>query len=427
MQYFESKRLREERQEVVSQIHELARKAKEENRELTAEEKEKFAKLETSQADYQSKIESAEMVERAEKLVVDTPEKPFKQVSRIITRQDHENALRAYALKQSGHYDLLSDELVRSAERVGLNLDSNSLKIRLKRTDNEELTTPSNAENSGLIQGVESAMLTYGQLRQAAQVVRTANGNVLPWVTEDDTSVEAAAHDKADTITSVTFTLNKVELGAYSFGSGVYPVAIETLQDTGINLTGLISDNLGKRIARKENSEHTVGGGTTGPKGLLTCITATEFFADTATPWYNVLVTLKNGVDAAYRNAPKAGFMFNDSILEELMMLVDGDDRPLWQTSLTVGEPDKILGKPYYINNDFYSMTDVGSPCILFGDLSKFIIRDVGEVLVMVLKERYAEVGAVGFVALHRTDSDCINTDALISAGVNTGSSITIT
>ena len=54
----------------------------------------------------------------------------------------------------------------------------------------------------------------------------------------------------------------------------------------------------------------------------------------------------------------------------------------------------------------------VSAKSILFGDLSQYFIRDVMDIQVVRLAERYAEYGQVGFVALARADG------ALLDAGM---------
>jgi len=50
---------------------------------------------------------------------------------------------------------------------------------------------------------------------------------------------------------------------------------------------------------------------------------------------------------------------------------------------------------------------------ILFGDLSKYQIREVTDVVMLRLNERYAEAHQVAFLAFQRSDGD------LVDAGTN--------
>jgi HK97 family phage major capsid protein len=46
---------------------------------------------------------------------------------------------------------------------------------------------------------------------------------------------------------------------------------------------------------------------------------------------------------------------------------------------------------------------------IIFGDFSKYLIRDVRDITLLRLDERYAEFLQVAFLAFMRTDGDLLN------------------
>lgn len=427
MNYFESKRLREERGEVVSQMQAIAKVAREENRPFTGEEIQRYDNLDNSQKELQVKIESAERVERADTLVI-TPNitSEYKPVStRVVTKKDHELALRGWALRQAGFDHLVTAEMNSGAERVGINPTHSNFQVHIQRDTLDQITTPVNATNGALVQGLEESLLSWGQMLNACQVVKTADGRGIKWATEDDTGVVASAHDLSHTISSTGVTFGTVALGAFSCASAVYPVALEVLQDVSIDLSAVLGNNIGTRLGRKLNQWWTYGAGTTEPTGLAVGVTPTFFYThDSDIDWYNVLVNLTHNVDVGYRSSPKFGYMFSDEMLGVMRLLVDDVGRPLWQTNLQVGEPDRLLGKPYWINNDLgdHDATDYAS--IICGDFNKFVIRMVEPISLVVLRERFAEAGAVGFVGLARSDSACINTGAFKAARAADGSSV---
>ena len=63
------------------------------------------------------------------------------------------------------------------------------------------------------------------------------------------------------------------------------------------------------------------------------------------------------------------------------------------------------MGYPVIINNDMAAMA-AGAKSVLFGDLSKYIIRDVLGVTLLRLEERYADFHQVAFLAFARMDGD---------------------
>jgi HK97 family phage major capsid protein len=70
--------------------------------------------------------------------------------------------------------------------------------------------------------------------------------------------------------------------------------------------------------------------------------------------------------------------------------------------------PDSILGYPYVINQSMTApATSVKS--ILFGDLSKYLVRDVRDFTLIRLDERFAEYHQVAFLAFSRHDGDLLD------------------
>ena len=444
MDYYQSKRLREERKAVVDQIHEISRIVKEESRPLTPEETEKFDKLEVAQKDLLAQIESAERVERAETMTaqsVDSP-KHIERKSPIVTSRDRNLAFAAWALHQTGHDSNITSEMGEAVERTRTPINCNQYSVPLldkaptgtiediKRDYTNQITpvsTDAAIQNVDLIAGLEVNIKTFGQLRNAARVIRTPNYNPLPFIYEDDTAVSAEEHTKVAAIDSTAISPQRAVLYGYPLTTGVYPVALETMLASGINLTDMVSEAMGVRYARKANDWYTNGGGTTEPTGILTAVNATNIYAYQATTdWYSVLVACLHGVDVAYRNRPSSAFVFADSLLEEFHLLRDALGRPLWNVSLAVGNPDTLLGKPFYIDNAFGTPDNqTGVTSVMFGDWSKFVIRDCGDLKVTVLNESFAELAAVGFVLFGMTDSACLNPNAFSGAVPGSGSQAT--
>ena len=111
-------------------------------------------------------------------------------------------------------------------------------------------------------------------------------------------------------------------------------------------------------------------------------------------------------MDIEYRNLPGTGFLNHDGMVKEYRQLVDSNGQPLWQVSLRVGEPDKLLGYPIILNNRLASSsTDAGgTKSILFGNLAKYYIRDVRGIDVIRFDERFMDKLQVGWLGIMRTD-----------------------
>lgn len=262
----------------------------------------------------------------------------------------------------------------------------------------------------GFVATAEVALLAHGGMREAAQVIRTASGQDLPFPTVDDTSNVGAILAENVAAGEQDVAMGQLVLEAYKYTSKLVRVSIELLQDEAVNIQELLGRLLGERVARILNQHFTTGSGVGQPNGVVTASTNALSAASATAVTRNELVQLKHAVDPSYRQNGR--WMFKDSTLASIKQLVDGDGRPLWQAGIGEGEPDRLDGDPYIVNQDMPAMT-TGQKAIMYGDFSKYLIRDVLDLQLLVLRERYAEYGQVGFLIFSRHDGD------LLDAGTN--------
>jgi predicted phage gp36 major capsid-like protein len=117
--------------------------------------------------------------------------------------------------------------------------------------------------------------------------------------------------------------------------------------------------------------------------------------------------------DPSYR--PNASFLMHDSTLGWLQRLLDKYGRPLWSPGISVGAPDLLYGKRYFLNPYMATLQSTASSpavtntTIIFGDLTKYTIRRVKEMSILRLEERYADYGQVGFLAFARYDGNLLD------------------
>ncbi len=258
----------------------------------------------------------------------------------------------------------------------------------------------------GFYKQIIEGMKWYGGMRQSrATVLSTGAGNDLPIPTNDDTAnVGAIVGENAAAGNAVDPVFAQKILKAYKYTSRTFLIPIELLQDSAFDVESFIRRKITERIGRITNTHFTVGlGDGTQPQGVVTgaVLGKTGATGQTTSVTYQDLVDLLHSVDIAYRG--NAEFMFHDTTLRTLRKLMDADGRPLWQPSVTSAEPDTILGKRYVINNDVPEMA-ASAKSILFGDFSNYFIRDVMDLMIVRISEKYIENGQIGFIAFSRHD-----------------------
>lgn len=258
------------------------------------------------------------------------------------------------------------------------------------------------------MRALEDAMLQFGGMRQSrATVLRTSTGASLPIPTQNDTANKGSILNENTQTTTVTqLTFAQVVLGAFKYSSDIIKVSLEFLQDTSINAETFIAQKLGERIGRITNDHFTKGSNSSQPYGAAWAASLGKTVASATAITFQEVIDLEHSVDPAYRGS--AEFMFADGTLAALKKLGDATGQWIWQPGLQTREPDRILGYGYVINQSMDTPA-AGKHSMLFGDFSKYYIRDVMDVMVVRMNERFIDYGQIGFLAFSRHDGDLVD------------------
>ena len=401
-----------EKRQLWYQAEDLIKKAEEENRELTTDQLDQYNKLLDQMNAKQANIEA---MQKAEQVRSENAERVVEKKEKKHTVEEERQFRNAAVNKwlRSGNTNLTSED------RQYLNLAKESMgpAIELRAGPASQSTTTTEGGytiDTELATWIEVAKKYYGPMLVAANNIKTAKGGTIYWPTIDDLSNDGAKESENTTMfdDSTGITFGRFQLDAYKYSSEGILVSYELLEDSEFNLAQVVGEALGERLYRVVNTALTTGDGTGDPNGVVTASYIGEN-APNAALTRTDLVRLQHSVDKAYRESAKAAFMMHDTTLRYIRLLTIGsaDDRPLWQPSMVQGAPDLIEGKPYWINND---MAELGAnkKSVLFGDFSKYIVRQTGPLRVVRLNERYAELDSVGFVVIGRFDGDLLKANS---------------
>lgn len=245
----------------------------------------------------------------------------------------------------------------------------------------------------------------FGGMRSVAQVIRTETGAAMDWPTTNATSEEGEIVGENVEVGSEDASFGTLAHTVFKFSSKDIAVPFELLQDSAIDLEAHINQRLTERLGRITNRMFTVGTGTGQPHGAVTGAAAGKVGATgkaTSVGWED-LVDLEHSVDPAYRRSGNCSLMFHDTTLRELKKLKDADGRPIWLPGVDVAEPATLIGMRYTINQDMPVMA-ANAKSVLFGDFSRYIIRDVMQVMLFRMTDSaYTRKGQVGFLAFMRS------------------------
>lgn len=260
------------------------------------------------------------------------------------------------------------------------------------------------------------ALKAYGGMRAVSTVIATEMGNPLSFPSTDGTAETGEWIAENTTATAADPTFGTVAVNAYKASSKIVAVPFELLQDAQIDIEAFVNARLAERLGRVTNTGYTVGSGTAQPFGVVTRASAGKVGAagQTATVIFDDLIDLIHSVDPAYR-AGKCGFMLADSSLKVIRKLKDSQGRPIFLPGYELNNsmPDTILGYGVTVNQDVAAMA-ANAKSILFGDYSKYIIRDVmAATLFRFTDSAYAKLGQVGFLMWMRSGGNLVDTAAV--------------
>ena len=269
---------------------------------------------------------------------------------------------------------------------------------------------------------VMDAMKAFGGMRQVATILRTDQGNPMTWPTSDGTTEVGEILAENASATDLDVSFNTKNLPVYKYSSKVVTVPIELLQDSNVDIEAFVRARIAQRLGRITNTHFTTGDGSSKPTGIIAgaSVGKTGASGQTTTVTYADLVDLEHSVDPAYRVNCK--WMFHDSTLKAIKKLLDSQNRPLWLPGISVKEPDTILGYTYQINQDVAVMA-ASAKSIAFGDLSKYVIRDVMAMTYYRFDDSaYAKKGQVGFLAFLRSGGNYMDVGGAVKLYQNAAS-----
>lgn len=283
----------------------------------------------------------------------------------------------------------------------------------------------SNTNIAGLSAGNDSAGGYLVPNTMETQIIQTlAEENVIRRLA---TTIHTDGHDRSVPVVTSTpqaqwvaenqaldlgeATIGEVRMKHHKLGL-MMRVSDELLKDGGVNIPDFLSDMFARSIGAVEENAFLNGNGITQPSGILTVSRAesTVIAAAPATITAEEIISLYYALDEQYRQ--KAVFMMHEDTAKALSLLKDENGRHLWRDALASDVPNTILGRPVYISR-FMPKMAAGAKAVLFGDLSKYWIADIGNRSLRRYSELFADKGQTGFCMTERVDGKLMVPDAV--------------
>ena len=378
------KQQHEARQKAWEEAKSLLDAAASEKRDLTAEENEKYARI------------NADLDQRAQ--VIETIKADQDREARALeAMKGLENQARPVADTRKDDSDV---EAIRSLARGEIR------SYDFEKRDVSKGSTGSPVPTSFYNQVIDLARLV-GPMLETSTILNTASGENLqiPSLSAYSTGTvtsEGAAIGESDPVFNSFVTLSAYK---YSF---LTQVSRELIEDSGVDILGFLAQQTGNAMGYAINNALTVGTGTVEPNGIVpragSATTGTSL-----NPTADNIIDLVYSLDGAARRLPGVGFMMNGTSIANVRKLKDNAGQYLFTPSLSSEARDLLLGHPIYENPAMASAASAVKP-VIFGHLPSYYVRQVGGLRLDRSDDFAFSSDLVTFRATFRVDGNLIQT-----------------
>lgn len=198
-----------------------------------------------------------------------------------------------------------------------------------------------------------------------------------------------------------------ITLGAYKYAF-ITQLSQELIQDAGVDILGLLAENTANGIGYSVGNKLTVGTGTVEPKGIVAAAGSGITGATGTAGTFSVanVLDLVYSVDTAARTRPGAGFMMNANSISKVRQLQSTGGYYVFSPAASADQRDLIGGYPVY-ENPHMASTGTGNKSMIFGDLKSYMVRIAGGGLQLDRSDEFAfNAGLTTFRAQIRIDAN---------------------
>tara|TARA_R110000824_G_scaffold401762_1_gene615151 strand:+ start:4413 stop:5606 length:1194 start_codon:yes stop_codon:yes gene_type:complete len=359
-------------------------------RPLSAEETQKYDRIEKEVDGFSQTIDRRERQTKAEKMLATSPAEA-RVSSKALTKAER---------LDSDEYRNAFDKYMRFGANALVGDEARALQ---EGTDSEGGYLTETVLERRLVQTLQDQNI----MRQLALVINTTsdrNISVESTVGSATWTAEEAAYTESDS------AFSQISLGAYKIAT-IMKVSEELMQDSIFDMDSYVGTNFGRRIAEAEEAAFVAGNGSSKPTGATVGASAGVTAASATAITSNEILDLLYSLKRQYRRG--AAFLMNDSTIKAIRQLKDSNGQYLWQPALSAGDPDTLGGRPVHASYDMPAAT-TGLVSVLFGDFKMgYMIADRGTTSFQRLNELYSANGQVGFRAYRRVDGKVVLDEAI--------------
>ncbi|RTL42756.1 MAG: phage major capsid protein [Candidatus Melainabacteria bacterium] len=411
----ELKEKKEKRMNIHAECTEILKRAEDEKRKLSPEEE---ANWEKGMADIDDLGKQCERLERTLKLSEDINREnrdalfadiKTKQEDREKTEAGKREKERAEKRRAAFCHYLLEGRQNLNEEQRGLLYGNDSKGGFLTAPPEFSLDMIKGVDDITIMRQICKVRKPLDKAESIGNVTRTSRYNPYDW-SDPETSTPATEDD------NLAFGVR--EMQPHRQRKKVF-VSLLLLRRAILDPTPIVMEELMTALGYSQENAFLTASGVKKPLGLFTnssngLDTTRDVSTDnTATGvTYDGILNALYALKAQYQAVAK--MMFHRNTVLMLRKLKDGNDNYLWQPSVQAGQPDLILGRPFYMS-EFVPATFTANAYVgVIGDFSWYWIQDALETMLTRLDEVYFEQGKVCFISDTWTDGAPVLPEAFV-------------
>jgi len=269
-----------------------------------------------------------------------------------------------------------------------------------------------------------SKLYEQSTMRQLA-TVQTISTDKLEGIVDNNEADAGWVSELGTRSDTTTPQVGKYEIQAHEMYA-MPKASQKILDDAAVNVESWLAGKVADKFARVEGAGFTTGTGVGQPRGLFSYTTAAT--GDDSRAWgqFEHVVTGANGAFHTTKADPLQDLLgaFKDQYLQRASWLMRREvrtairkmkeatsDRYLWEPSLQMGQPDRLLGYPARVDQ-YVPAIATGSLSLAFGDIAEAytIVDRMG---IRTLRDPFTAKPYVVFYSTKRTGGGAVNFEAV--------------
>lgn len=396
--------LRRRRGAIIKDMRALTDKADAEKRELTAEEAERYSRMEADQEKLRVEIEREERQRKLDR-ELETFDREPGRMPEPAAGGERNSSPRASEEYRAQFSDMLCRGY-RPGEHRALQADS--------QVGGGYLVAPEQFVNK-LIEALRNQVFIR-QLSTVIPVEKATSLGVPVLQTRPDDADWTVELKTGTADTAMAFA--KRELHPHPAAKRIL-VSSFLLSNAVLPVDQIVRDQLAYKFGITQEKAFMTGSGAGQPLGIFTASPNgidTDRDVSTGNETTSIgadgLINAKYALKAQYQKT--ARWIFHRDAIGGIRKLKDDNKQYLWQPGLIADKPDTILELPFYMSEYAPNTFTTGKYAGVIGDFSFYWIADSMEFSIQVLKELYAESNQIGYIGRMECDAQPVLSEAFV-------------